>query len=101
MTNKLMTLAEALATGRPFRQIGRDDFSWIGFEDWNWFRVNIKEAYEPIWEVLPEEKPPMRVWSSVNGQFDVSRTAPFDVSLDVTERLVEALAPYIKKELNL
>lgn len=105
MTNKLMTLAEALATGRPFK-----NESWADFRDpkseYGVFTVYVQEINEPVWEIQEEEKPSWRVWTNAKCEILITSEIPTQWNddlcwVDITESLASALAPYIKKELNL
>lgn len=100
MTNKLMTLSEALATGRPFKH--KYEEVWAYPKSKNSFVFYVEDAYEPVWQVKEEEKPPMRVWLDKNGTVSIRGWSILDFNeVDITESLAKALAPYIKKELGL
>ena len=99
---KLMTLAEALATGRPFKHKDWTFYS-TALDD---FRLNSNEWYATEWEIQEEEKPPMRVWTNAKCEILITSEIPTQWNddlcwVDITETLAAALAPYIKKELGL
>lgn len=96
-----LTLAEALATGRPFKHK-----SWVGWSTqgnpYNIVYMEYTDVYNKEWEVKEEEKPPMRVWEVGDTcSLYVSSKPSNNDDRDVTEWVAKALAPYIKKELSL
>lgn len=110
----MMTLAAALATGLPFKNTLRDE-SYCPNNKLT-YTIKVEEAYEPVWEVQEPPKPLMRVYASraLYGPTGEAHGNHSDLSLgisnesgdsvwrcDITEDLAAALAPYIKKELNL
>lgn len=98
MTNKLMTLSEALATGRPFKHKNQSIF----YQKNHYATFLCNEMYDPVWQVKEEEKPPIRVLADVEGKMCLSNGIPmFHGETDITESLAKALAPLIKKELGL
>lgn len=100
----MMTLSAALATGLPFKH-----------KDWSYFIVSenlvfetcqfpTEGFFEPVWEVRQPPKPPMRVWTNNyqhSSPLTVCEIQPTNQHFDAIPELAKALAPFIKKELNL
>lgn len=102
MQKEMMTLSAALATGRPFK---RNDFNvWSDEKDFTYtHNIYDKSVYELIWEIKPEEKPPMRVWT--NNKYEILITSEDPTQWndgfewkDISETLAKALAPYLRGE---
>jgi hypothetical protein len=67
MTDEYMTLAEALATGLPFKH--KHEHSWVCNDERIHFTASLKDAHEPVWEV--QRPNDVKVWhsSGSTGQF--------------------------------
>ena len=89
MTDEYMTLAEALATGLPFKhkkhKFWSNTLAWISWET--------KEMYEPVWQVQ-RPKPKMRVWighREDRGRVCLAFGCPLGEWEDITDQLKDIL----------
>jgi hypothetical protein len=85
-----LTLAEALASGLPFKHV-----EWVEYlEPTNMDKrscpIFVDDFIRPVWEVKPP-KPKMRVWKNHHGVLSLSEEKESPFVVDATDQLKEIL----------